>query len=227
MLTTSGTKFSSLLRAAFGLALVTAAFAVSISAQESKCGSTEYACRIAEGTTMVSANPQAASGYIRRGDALYNSGEYAAAIKDYSKWIQLDGSNAQAYTYRGEAYYKLKQYAAAIADLTRSLSIKADANTLISRGNAYDDNGNPTSALADYNQAIKLDPNSSSAYYNRGVAYDKQKKYQLALADYTKSIEANPEYASPYRNRAVIYDKLGNTAKAAADRAKYDQLKGN
>src|SRR6476659_9563068 len=190
---------SVLIGAGFALVAVTA-LAPGAAAQASKCDTKDYACRIAEGTIMISSNPRSVTGYTRRGDALYNSGEYAAAIKDYTKWIELEGSNPQAYTYRGEAYYKLKQYDPAIAVLTKALSIKRDTSTLISRGNAYYDSGNATAALADYNEVIKLKPRNASAYYNRGVVYSNQKKYQLAIDDYTKAIEFSPAYASPYRN---------------------------
>src|SRR4051795_5918470 len=92
-------SFRSLLLGAGLVLAAMSAFSTSASAQESKCDTKDYACRIAEGTIMISKDPRSVSGYLRRGDALYNSGEYAASIKDYTKWIELEGSNPQAYTY--------------------------------------------------------------------------------------------------------------------------------
>jgi tetratricopeptide (TPR) repeat protein len=38
------------------------------------------------------------------------------------------------------------------------------------RGNAYSDKGDNDRAIADYNEAIRLDPKSAVAFNNRGVA---------------------------------------------------------
>jgi Flp pilus assembly protein TadD len=43
--------------------------------------------------------------------------------------------------------------------------------------------------MADYNQAIKLDPEFASAYNNRGFAYDKKGDTDRAIADFTRAIK--------------------------------------
>ena len=47
------------------------------------------------------------------------------------------------------------------------------------RGLTFDYLDNKDKALADYTQAIQLDPNSAHAYNNRGNAYNVQGKYDL------------------------------------------------
>jgi tetratricopeptide (TPR) repeat protein len=50
-------------------------------------------------------------------------------------------------------------------------------------------------AIADYNEALKINPKYAKAYYNRGLAYKSQ-----AEADYKKAVELNPEFAKyPYK----------------------------
>src|SRR5262249_19367681 len=47
---------------------------------------------------------------------------------------------------------------------------KAIATTFYSRGKNYMDNGDNDRAIADYNEAIRLDPNYALAFCNRGKA---------------------------------------------------------
>jgi tetratricopeptide (TPR) repeat protein len=47
-------------------------------------------------------------------------------------------------------------------------------------------------AIADYDEAIRLDPKYADAYYDRCIAYNRQQKYDLALADCNKAIALGP-----------------------------------
>ena len=49
-------------------------------------------------------------------------------------------------------------------------------------------------AIADFNQAIKLNPEDADAYYNRGLARFDLEDYQGAIADFTQAIQLNPDY---------------------------------
>ena len=164
---------------------------------QAPCGAQDYDCQIAAATRVISANPNAAEGYMKRGDAYYNKGDYAPSIDDYSKVLELKPDNAQIYAYRADAYYHSKRYNEAINDFTKAIELgSADAETYINRGNAYDTAGNFDAAMKDYNQAIKLDSGSASAYYNRGIAQLFKDKNKEAIADFQKALQINPDYAS-------------------------------
>jgi tetratricopeptide (TPR) repeat protein len=74
-------------------------------------------------------------------------------------------------------------------------------------------------ALANYNQAITINPKDSEAYSNRAILkYNKLNDYQGALADYNEAIMINPQYFKAYGNRAVLkYTKLNDYQGALAD----------
>ncbi|WP_156331800.1 tetratricopeptide repeat-containing serine protease family protein, partial [Planktothricoides sp. SR001] len=72
-------------------------------------------------------------------------------------------------------------------------------------------------AIADYNQAIALDPNYAAAYNGRGNAYKELKKYELAIADFNQAIALDQNYASAYVGRGLAYYDLKKYDLAIAD----------
>jgi tetratricopeptide (TPR) repeat protein len=47
-------------------------------------------------------------------------------------------------------------------------------------------------AIADYTQALKLDPKYALAYSNRGFAYEQKGQKTLAIQDYEKALAIAP-----------------------------------
>src|SRR5262245_15878785 len=74
------------------------------------------------------------------------------------------------------------------------------AEAFTNRGVGYRLKGDYERALADYNQAIKLNAKFAAAYNNRGVAYDKRGEYDRAILDYEQAIKLKPS-AEGYFNR--------------------------
>jgi tetratricopeptide (TPR) repeat protein len=72
-------------------------------------------------------------------------------------------------------------------------------------------------AIADYTQAIRIDPKFATAYSNRASAYGMKGDYDKAIADYTKAIELNPDIRDIYYNRGNAYFDKGDNDKAMAD----------
>ena len=68
------------------------------------------------------------------------------------------------------------------------------------RGIAYSAKGDYDQAIADYNQAIRLNPNYGMAYYNRGSAYADKRDYDRAIADFEVALRINPNDANARTN---------------------------
>jgi tetratricopeptide (TPR) repeat protein len=86
-----------------------------------------------------------------------------------------------------------------------------------SRGIAYLAKGDNDRAIADYDQAIRLDPKLRSAYYNRGTAYQAKGDNDRAIADYDQAIRLDPKRANAYNARGNSYLAKGGHDHAIAD----------
>jgi tetratricopeptide (TPR) repeat protein len=85
------------------------------------------------------------------------------------------------------------------------------------RGNAYLDNEDPDNAIADYNEAIRLNPKDTFAYSDRGNAYRIKHDYDHAITDYNEAIRLDAKYAGGYNGRGAVYDDKGDYDHAIAD----------
>ena len=72
-------------------------------------------------------------------------------------------------------------------------------------------------ALADYSQAIRIDPRYAVAYINRGLIWYRKNNIDSAIDDYTKSIEINSKDPMAFNNRGNAYKKKGELDNALAD----------
>ena len=85
------------------------------------------------------------------------------------------------------------------------------------RGNAYHETAEYQSAVDEYSEAIRLNPEIAPAYSNRGNAYAELGRDERAIEDYDEAIRRDPELAPAYSNRAVSYRALGKDEEAQAD----------
>ena len=86
-------------------------------------------------------------------------------------------------------------------------------------------------AIADYTEAIRLNPKDSLAYCGRGLAYGKKvdidksiadyteaiRLNDKSIADYTEAIRLNPRYARAFRGRGWAYWQRGDYNREIAD----------
>jgi len=85
------------------------------------------------------------------------------------------------------------------------------------RGLTYAELQQHDAALADYRQAIQLNPALAQIYYNRGNIYKTLQQYDAALSDYGQAIKLDPTLAQAYHNRGTIYENLQRYDEALAD----------
>jgi tetratricopeptide (TPR) repeat protein len=84
------------------------------------------------------------------------------------------------------------------------------------RGLAKNDLGDYQGAIADYNEAIRINPYYDEAFNGRGSARYSNDK-EGAVLDFTKAIELNPSFALAYDNRGVTNSNLGKKQEALFD----------
>src|SRR3954451_17544471 len=73
------------------------------------------------------------------------------------------------------------------------------------RSGAYRLKGEHDRAIADYDEAIRLNPDQAFTYANRGAAYRLKGEYDRAIADLSEAIRLKPDHASAYANRGEAY----------------------
>jgi tetratricopeptide (TPR) repeat protein len=92
------------------------------------------------------------------------------------------------------------------------------ATAFDNRGVAYRLKGEYDRALQDYEQAIRLNPNSAYPYNNRGIIYRIQGDYDRAIADYDEAIWLKSgDYPAAFYNRALAYAAKGEYDQALTD----------
>jgi tetratricopeptide (TPR) repeat protein len=95
------------------------------------------------------------------------------------------------------------------------------------RGNAYFRKGQLHRAIADYDQAIRLNPNYAEAFNYRATTYYTMGQPDRAIADYDQAIRLNPNFADAFVNRGAIYVGKGQPDRAIEDYAKAFLSRGN
>ena len=85
------------------------------------------------------------------------------------------------------------------------------------RGGAFYYKGDLPRAIADYDEAIRLDPSFARAFNNRCWARAVVGRVQEAVADCDESLRLAPNIAKTLENRGFAYLKMGQYDRAIAD----------
>ena len=124
----------------------------------------------------------------------FHDDEYDRALEIFDRVIALDpqyGLEAFVYGCRSICNNMKGNYEQALADINRQLEGKVSqeyhSTCLVVRGNAYLSLGDYDRAIADYTEAMRLDPRPGF-YVSRGQAYVKAGQWEEGIADLTKAL---------------------------------------
>ena len=110
----------------------------------------------------------------------------------------------------------------AFSTAAQSQSSSISPEDLLTSGQAKLDKNDHEGALADYDRAIRLQPDLAAAYFGRGLVLSKQGKANAAVADLSKALELDPNMTDALVARAnLLLTRRNDFAGSIAD---YDKL---
>jgi tellurite resistance protein TerA/tellurium resistance protein TerD len=137
-----------------------------------------------------------------------------------SKWQQaialLEAIDSRTPIYN-LAQNKLSNYRANRAVISQRVALAQKAANFSNQGSLKVQKGDVPGAIANFTQALVLNPNIPQAYLGLGIATSKQGKKQQAIYNYDRALQFNPNLAEAYFGRAQAYYELGNKQKAIGD----------
>lgn len=103
--------------------------------------------------------------------------------------------------------------------LTSAFSSAAapSAGEHLSQGVEYAKQGQLDKAIAEFEEAIRLDPNYVKAHVNLGIAYAKQGMFDKAIAAYEEAIRLDPNIVEAHYNLGNAYAEQGMLDEAIAE----------
>jgi tetratricopeptide (TPR) repeat protein len=82
------------------------------------------------------------------------------------------------------------------------------------RGRIAMRHGDAKMAIADFDEAIRLNPNRAAVFRDRGLARQRTGALDGAIADYDQAIALDPKLAAPYANRGIALAARGDLDRA-------------
>ena len=126
-----------------------------------------------------------------------------------------------------DRYATAGEFAAAIKGLlatrqaapaqTVSMISLPTAEECLRRGNQYYNQQDYQKAIAQYTQAILLDPKNAYAHLNRGLAYYVQGYTDKGINDYNQACQLKPQSATTFYYRGLAYQHKGQLYEAISD----------
>jgi lipoprotein NlpI len=118
----------------------------------------------------------------------------------------------------GRTYSNDQQIAGCTASINSGRESRQNlAVSYYNRGNAYFKKGDLDRAIADYNEAIRLNPKDFDNFTNRGLVYMHKGDFDRAIADYNEAIRLDPKSSIAYRRRGLVNLYSGSLPQAWDD----------
>lgn len=177
----------------------------------------EYSQALVRFDSAIRLSPHDPDLYVNKGITLEKYGESGQANAAYAKALEINPEHALAYFNLQALSSKLNQ-----AQSTRLLDSAIAHNTSLpyayaERGYLNLSNKKYKEALADYNQAIKINPKEADYYLNRGIIHEKLKQFAEAYNDYSFAIQLDESLASAWLNRGNVLLRLNKQNLAVED----------
>lgn len=144
-----------------------------------------------------------------------------AMLDVYAKELEANPKDADIYFRRANEYYKFNQYLRALADVDKTLEYAPAGNrdlkfqAYMLRADIYQMLDKHREALADFSEALKLDPTSFMALYQKANEEYALGDYSAAKSDYTRLRSTNPRSVEALTGLARVAVKENDLGRAS------------
>jgi len=164
------------------------------------------------------ANPQLAAAHNQRG-YLQRLTQPDRALEDFDAALKLLPNMAVALTNRAFIYMTRSRFDSAIEDLNGAIELFPPpfaARARYLRGFSYARLKDYDKAMADLNEAQRVEPNNPDPYLARGEVEQVQQHYDAALRDFDEFSKRVPRDARGLIARAAVLETTGRPEQALA-----------
>jgi predicted CXXCH cytochrome family protein len=149
-------------------------------------------------------HPAQAEYDLQLGDALANANKCAAAIAVYERAVRSDPKSAAPLERLALCQSTLQQYSSAESTLMRALDLAPSAGMWIQLGGIRLRQGRIPEAVADFEKAMALDPESPDAYNTAGAVLFETGAVARAETALRRAIQLQPNSAPAHGNLANL-----------------------
>ncbi len=180
----------------------------------------EYQPALADFDYAIRLQPDAVAAYLDRAVAKSELKDYPGALADLTHALGLDGAPTRTYFMRSRIRERAGDRAGARQDRDEGLRrTPADPQSWVARGVARLAS-DPRGALADFDEALKLDAAYAEALESKAHVLSEQLgRTEDAVAVLDRAVEQHPEYVLARAGRGVLLARLGRRDAALRDAA--------
>jgi serine/threonine-protein kinase len=163
--------------------------------------------------------PEGALDHFLVGEELYRRGHWEEAMDSFNRALGLQPAHFWAHFFLAVCHLKLQHWDAAKADLNACLAQHPDFIwAYLFRSFADEKSGSPAEAEADFENALRLNPNEDARYVlflTRGILHFNQRELGEAAADFRSALVLKPDQYNAYLNLAQVDLAQGRFEEAA------------
>ncbi|MGG6296342.1 tetratricopeptide repeat protein [Leptolyngbya sp. AN02str] len=152
--------------------------------------------------------------WLNRGVILSQAGQLEQAAIAFERTLLIEPTDSLALAYQCRTLIDLGQAQTALASCEAALAgngrwgTESEAMAWAEQGRAYEQLRNYQRAIAAYDQAIRINPNSAITWAEQGRVLQQLSRYEEALTSFTRATELDATYSLAHLGRCAALNRL-------------------
>lgn len=150
-------------------------------------------------------NPKSVMTHIKLGELYYIVRKYEQAFSSINEGLQINKYYSDGYFWKGMIYKDKGDTAKALSNFQTTVEQDPDNYKAYIQMGVLCLPSLKKEALDHFTAAIRVNPNSTEAYYGRAYYYQLMKQNDKSMKDYLQVVQIDSTYSSAYYNLGILY----------------------